>query len=116
MEFPQILLQLKNQRRYTNAYIGNACGVSEGAVRTWLLGKKAPSSKALNSLSNLFGVSTDYLLGKEQVKGPNGLTITIRPEEMQLIKEFRNLSPDLQDFVLSSVRAQAEKLKNEHKK
>lgn len=66
MDFPQILLQLKNQTGYTNAFIGNACGVSESAVRTWLSGKKVPSINALKSLSDLFGVSTDYLLGNEQ--------------------------------------------------
>lgn len=66
MEFPQVLLELKKKNGYTNAYIGNACGVSESAVRTWLSGKKTPSSAALKSLSLLFNVSTDYLLGNEE--------------------------------------------------
>lgn len=100
MGFPQILLQLKTQYGYTNAYIGNACGVSEGAVRTWLSGKKAPSSNALKSLSDLFDVSADYLIGSEPKEKP-----TIQTDD-ELDSEFSDLVRKLTPEQLELVKAQ----------
>ena len=96
MGFPQILLELKNQHGYTNAYIGNACGVSEGAVRTWLSGKKAPSSNAIKSLSDLFGVSADFLIGGEtKEKVPTEAdAATLTQKERQIVERFPHLNDE----------------------
>ena len=45
-------------------------GVSGPTVSDWENGKKTPSGKNLVSLSNLFGVSTDYLLGNDNSPRP----------------------------------------------
>lgn len=103
MNFPQVLLELKKQNGYTNAYIGNACGVSESAVRTWLSGKKTPSSVALKSLSLLFNVSTDYLLGNEK-KTPAEADVTFDDFTYALHNESKELSEEKKQQLLEMAR------------
>lgn len=105
MGFPQILSELKNKNGYTNAYIGQACGVSEGAVRTWLSGKKTPSSNALKSLSDLFGVSTDYLLDNEpKQKTPAEADVTFDDFTYAMYGESRELTEDDKNMLLDMAR------------
>ncbi len=105
MGFPQILSELKNKNGYTNAYIGQACGVSEGAVRTWLSGKKTPSSNALKSLSDLFGVSTDYLLDNEpKQKTPAEADVTFDDFTYALHGETKELTEENKQKLLEMAR------------
>ena len=105
MGFPQILSELKNKNGYTNAYIGQACGVSEGAVRTWLSGKKTPSSNALKSLSDLFGVSTDYLLDNEpKQKTPAEAGAAFDDFTYAMYGESRGLTEENKNMLLEMAR------------
>ena len=105
MGFPQILSELKNKNGYTNAYIGQACGVSEGAVRTWLSGKKTPSSNALKSLSDLFGVSTDYLLDNEpKQKMPAEAGAAFDDFTYAMYGESRGLTEENKNMLLEMAR------------
>ena len=112
MEFPQVLLELKKKNGYTNAYIGNACGVSESAVRTWLSGKKTPSSAALKSLSLLFNVSTDYLLGNEE-KTPADADVTFDDFTYALYNESKELSDADKEMLLEMARFFKQRLNEE---
>lgn len=49
--------------------VGRVLGVSSGSITAWKNGA-APRSKTLTSIADYFGVSTDYLLGKEIEKAP----------------------------------------------
>ncbi len=115
MNFPQVLLELKKQNGYTNAYIGNACGVSESAVRTWLSGRKTPSSVALKSLSLLFNVSTDYLLGNEK-KTPAEADVTFDDFTYAMHNESKELSDADKEMLLNMARMMKERIKKEKRK
>ena len=49
----------------TAAELGKRIGVSQAAVTQWETGKKFPSSETLCKLADFYGVSVDYLLGRE---------------------------------------------------
>ena len=79
-------------------------------------GRDIPDDK-LSIIADILDTTPEYLRGETDVKEkPDGSTTTIRPDEMKLITEFRKLSPEMQDFILSSVRAQTEKLEKGQKK
>ena len=49
----------------TTAELAKRIGVSQAAVSQWDTGKKFPSSETLCKLADLYGVSIDYLVGRE---------------------------------------------------
>ena len=49
----------------TTAELAKRIGVSQAAVSQWDTGKKFPSSETLCRLADLYGVSIDYLVGRE---------------------------------------------------
>ncbi len=94
MKFSQRLEEIKSGSGLTNAKIGDICGVSEAAVRSWLSAAKTPSISVVEALSDYLQVSTDYLLGKSDIKNKpatiNGDELS--PELQELYDIFKTLS------------------------
>ena len=63
MELGYRIRALRINNEMTQREVGNRLGVSEVSIRCWENGTKSPSMNAIISLSELFHVSTDYLLG-----------------------------------------------------
>lgn len=51
---------------YTLKQIGSMIGVSEASVSLYETGKREPSNDTLKFLADLYGVTVDYLLGREE--------------------------------------------------
>lgn len=58
------LRALRKERNLTMKELGAIIGVSESAVSQYETGKREPDYKLLESLSDFFDVSTDYLIGR----------------------------------------------------
>ena len=52
-------------RQMTQADVASALGYTQTAVSYWATGKRRPSLDDLCALADLFGTSTDYLLGRD---------------------------------------------------
>lgn len=55
--------QLRKQKGLTQKEMAKAVGVGVSTVAMWESGKRTPSFKLLNDLSDLFDKSIDYILG-----------------------------------------------------
>ena len=55
--------QLRKQKGLTQKEMAEAVGVGVSTVAMWESGKRTPSFKLLNDLSDLFDTSIDYILG-----------------------------------------------------
>ena len=55
--------QLRKQKGLTQKEMAEAVGVGVSTVAMWESGKRTPSFKLLNDLSDLFDKSIDYILG-----------------------------------------------------
>ena len=51
---------------YTLKQIGSMIGVSEASVSLYETGKREPSNDTLKFLADLYGVTVDYILGREE--------------------------------------------------
>ena len=51
--------------------VAKTLGISSGSVTAWKNGTE-PRNKTLSAIADYFGVTTDYLLGKETEKAPTG--------------------------------------------
>lgn len=65
MKFAERLKEQRLQNGYNQTYIAKYMQVSQVSISNWERGVKEPSYQALIDLANLFGKSTDYMLGKD---------------------------------------------------
>lgn len=65
--FAERLRQLRSQKGYSQTELANSVGMHYTHISRYERGESRPSSKALKSLADALGVSTDYLYdGDEQ--------------------------------------------------
>lgn len=65
MTFGEKLLELRKKNTFSQEELAEKIGVSRQAVSRWESGETMPDSPNLLQISNLFGVSADYLLRNE---------------------------------------------------
>ena len=66
----EIFEKLMSERGLTHYKVSKATGVSQSSLSDWRLGKGVPGAKTLSKLAEFFGVSVDYLIGRETEKAP----------------------------------------------
>ncbi len=65
MEFRQRLRCLREKKRISRIVLSELCGLSPDAIRKYELGEREPTLKSLVAMAEYFGVSVDYLVGRE---------------------------------------------------
>lgn len=63
---------LRKQRGVTLQQLGDAIGMSNPAISMLEKGQRSPSFEILCAIADFFGVSFDFLLGKEEMPKPSG--------------------------------------------
>lgn len=93
MIFGERIKQLRSEHQWTQEYVCEQLNISSGALSRYETGMYEPKSLELvKDFANLFGVSTDYLLGKSDVRNPEA---KIKQEfEFAYHKEMEGLTPD----------------------
>lgn len=84
MKLEERLHELRKKEGLTQAQVAEAIGVSRQAVSKWESGTASPSLDNLNSLSILYGVSIDRVVGKEELAGAEPLEEASLEEEPPL--------------------------------
>ena len=69
MNFPEKLQKLRKERGWSQEELANRITVSRQAVSKWELGTAVPDTDNIVQLSELFGVTTDYLIKDGQRRG-----------------------------------------------
>lgn len=65
MEFRQRLQQLREKRRISRIVASELCGLSSDSIRKYERGESEPTMASLVAMAEFFGVSVDYLIGKD---------------------------------------------------
>ena len=65
VDFSQRLKQLRNSRNLTQAQVAERIGVTPSMVSSYETDIRLPSYEVLIRIANLFGVTVDYLLCRE---------------------------------------------------
>jgi transcriptional regulator with XRE-family HTH domain len=55
------LIELRKRKKYTQQDLGNILGYSDKAISKWEKGESLPDIEVLYQISNLYGVTLDYL-------------------------------------------------------
>lgn len=92
------LKELRMNKRLSQRELASLFKVSTGTVGNWEVGTREPDYATLTKLANFFGVSVDYLLGREDITpeeraaGASGTkTVKITPLEDELLYVFREV-------------------------
>ena len=68
MEFKDRLINLRKELNLTQEELAKKIGYTRTAISAWEIGRNEPSNADTIKLANYFGVSTDYLLGKSDIR------------------------------------------------
>ena len=63
--FPSRLQELREGRHLDRKTLGELCGLGKNSIGQYERGEKMPSMRTLLALANFFGVSLDYLVGRQ---------------------------------------------------
>lgn len=112
METKDILKQLRKSRGYSNAKdFCDDSGISYNTYQNYEAGKRVPTADILITLADFYGVTTDYLLGREPLENPiAGLNITV--DNKKFIDIYQELPEYQQQLLVDAMKklgASAEK-------
>lgn len=86
MQFKDRLRELREESGMSQPQLAERIGVTNGAVGNWETGERYPRKTAVNALADVFGVTVDYLMCRDDN----------RPEfsvaELDLIRLFKRAS------------------------
>lgn len=87
----ETIRHLRQERGLRQEELGRRVGASKQSVSNWENGNIVPSIDLLVRLANFFGVSTDYILGREEQRrlDVSGLTDVQITHIQQLIDDIR---------------------------
>lgn len=82
-----------------------AAGLKPKTVNDWKRGKSSSYLKMLPKLSDLFDVSTDYLLGNEQRKRPSTEVESLSDIENEILEIYHSLPEDKKQAFITVARS-----------
>lgn len=111
MDFAQKVLNLRTKYGYSQEQLAEQLNVTRQAVSRWEVGATLPETDAIIALSELFHVSSDYLL-KDSIQFANteGLDRMVI-KFMSSAQEMNRVSIDLLDIIEDGVIDDYEKLR-----
>ena len=104
MNFGEKIKKLRIENKWTQEFVAEKLNISVGAVSRYENGMYEPKSLDLiKDFPNLFNVSTDYLLGKEEHS-----TIDINDKVFQLLginkEQYSNLSDNAKEQIKAFIK------------
>ena len=105
-----IIADLRYKHSLTQTDLANIVGVSKAAVGMWETNRRYPTVENLILLSKYFNVSTDYILGIDDITSPEQDTEQIKSipqfsgREQNMISAFRELNIDNQDIIIGKTK------------
>jgi len=105
METKEILKSLRKSRGFSTMQdLCSAIGMNFSTYQNYESGKRIPTADILIKLADFYGVTTDYLLGREK-------TIDINIVELvSTVANFNELEKDFFSMYISLTREEREKL------
>lgn len=57
---------IRDRHHISRLALSQLCGLYDGAIRAYELGEVVPTADAMEKIADYFGVSVDWLLGREK--------------------------------------------------
>lgn len=103
MESRDIILKLISEQFPSDKAFEDVAGLKPKTVDSWKRNNSKGYLKILPKLSEVFGVTTDYLLGNEQKNKPVTRSDELDPLDKKIIELFSLLNSDNQKIALAQI-------------
>lgn len=99
--FAEKVKELRKAKGLTQIQFAEQFNVANGTVGMWETGKREPDFETTQRIADFFGVSVDFLLGREgQKKEPVQEDEPINPEIHMIARAGRKMSPEQRQNLL----------------
>lgn len=86
---------LRESKKLTKKQVADAIGVTERAYITYEYGQRDVSTDTLQKLADFYGVTTDYLLGREPAPDPFADLNLNKESEEDVVDKYMSLPPNI---------------------
>lgn len=89
--FPDILKNLRMEKNMSQQELADIVGKTQQAVYLWEKGENEPGIESLILIADFFGVTTDFLLGRQtEAAEEEGFLYGLNPEAKKRLKGYAN--------------------------
>lgn len=92
MTFQNRLKQLREENNLTQLELAQKFNITSQTISQYERGIRTPDFNLLNSITDFFGVSVDYLLGRTDIRNFNDNGNSVDKEESSLIDDYKKLN------------------------
>lgn len=102
MTFGNILKQLRIENNLNQKELADKIGISRSSIAMYETDQRTPDYETINALSDFFNVSSDYLLGRTDIRNYEENTIAAHTDDrtQQLSEEGRKRLDDFIDYLI----------------
>lgn len=113
MNFAEKILNLRTEYGYSQEILAEKLNVSRQAISKWESGATLPETDKIITLSNFFGVSTDYLLKDNIQRDSHDSLDRVVLKFLGSAKDMDNISEELIEIMRDGIIDDEEKIKME---
>lgn len=95
MELKDTLKYIREKNGLTKRELCEKTGISERAYLTYEFGEREPKVSVIAKLADFYGVTTDYLLGREPAPDPFANLGLCEESETDVINKYMSLPPNI---------------------
>lgn len=95
MELKDNLKYIREKNGLTKRELCEKTGISERAYLTYEFGEREPKISVIEKLADFYGVTTDYLLGREPAPDPFADLNLSKESEEDVINKYMSLPPNI---------------------
>ena len=102
----EIYQKLLDERGIKNADISRVTGISNMTLSDWKRGISTPKTDKLQKIADYFGVTLDYLTGRDEFSDEDAMLDARISEDLELkeaIKKYYNLSIDKKKHIIEMI-------------
>lgn len=106
MQTKEILKNLRKENNYSAQQVADGCSMSLGVYKKYESGERGVGTPALCKFADFYGVTTDYLLGREQSKQEEiGNKMTVKEMEDDIVDRWLKLGEIGREIVYNMLRS-----------
>jgi transcriptional regulator with XRE-family HTH domain len=96
----QLLKELRKRKEMSQGELAQFMGVSVQAYQKYEYGTAEPTFDSLCKLADFYGVTTDYLLGREPAPNPFADLGLDEAGEQEMLKQYMSFEPEVRAMLM----------------